>query len=473
MKNNMTGDKIDYSLRVQKNVERKIFIDIIRSLNFFRPVEEYRYIGFGSCYYKDFLLLHEKYNITTGISIERDNTVYGKYEDKKSCYLKIFSKWLKDNNDLLRKWLCEEIENGNIVYTNHEIVSVSREIANLISTSFFEMISSFEEHENVKYKINSIYNYNANNEKIKEDFTQSIIDELSSALSQCCADESSNKYMFNDEAKVSLKEKLTFVIDDFYHILLQSYTNRYIFNKPYGHIRNIFKELNLALDDIEWDKNCNSIIWLDFDTFLENDQLNGLEKTLMNSQRGDLIIFSTSMGDDADLRKESLDEIRKENKNRIGSDVTIKECDNKEIPLTIRKIVKETVENAISKKNNTLPEDSKPYRTLDVFDCTYADGMRMYTYAMIVYCESDDIDSKYFPKKQLENNTWFFNEKKPYNIYVPALTHKEICFINQLIPQNNLEEIATMLPFINKNSIKRYIEIWRYYPNFFEVDNYV
>ena len=65
-----SGKRIDYSLRLQKNIERKIFGDIVRSLSYFGPVDDYRYIGFGSYYYQDFMMFHKDFNIHKGVSIE-------------------------------------------------------------------------------------------------------------------------------------------------------------------------------------------------------------------------------------------------------------------------------------------------------------------------------------------------------------------------------------------------------------------
>ena len=52
--------QFDYSLRPSKQVERKMIIEIL--LNLFRadyPVSEYRYVGFGSVYYVDFVMFHK------------------------------------------------------------------------------------------------------------------------------------------------------------------------------------------------------------------------------------------------------------------------------------------------------------------------------------------------------------------------------------------------------------------------------
>ena len=65
-------EKINYVIRPAKNVERKILCESFRKLTPFAPLEEYRYIGFGSTYFSDFSLLHKALGISEMVSIEKD-----------------------------------------------------------------------------------------------------------------------------------------------------------------------------------------------------------------------------------------------------------------------------------------------------------------------------------------------------------------------------------------------------------------
>lgn len=60
----------DYRLRPAKRVERKMLCEAFRRLSFFDPVENYRYIGFGSTTFADFSLIHKTLAITDMINIE-------------------------------------------------------------------------------------------------------------------------------------------------------------------------------------------------------------------------------------------------------------------------------------------------------------------------------------------------------------------------------------------------------------------
>jgi hypothetical protein len=66
------SDRIDYSLRPNKNVERKLLVDVLRALMPEFAIPEYRYVGMGSLWFVDFGLVHRALGISDMVSIERD-----------------------------------------------------------------------------------------------------------------------------------------------------------------------------------------------------------------------------------------------------------------------------------------------------------------------------------------------------------------------------------------------------------------
>ncbi|OUL18102.1 hypothetical protein BV378_37230 [Nostoc sp. RF31YmG] len=79
--------KINYRLRPAKAVERKMICDSLRCLNPFGEVATYRYVGFGSTYFSDFILFHKSLHIEEMISIEQDKHAKVRFEYNKpfSC----------------------------------------------------------------------------------------------------------------------------------------------------------------------------------------------------------------------------------------------------------------------------------------------------------------------------------------------------------------------------------------------------
>lgn len=83
MNGSASGNKINYSLRPAKAVERKMIKDLIFVLHPFGAVSKYKYIGFGSKYFSDFKLFHKSLHISDMLSIEWDVKYRDKYEFNK------------------------------------------------------------------------------------------------------------------------------------------------------------------------------------------------------------------------------------------------------------------------------------------------------------------------------------------------------------------------------------------------------
>lgn len=73
----------DYRIRTNKSTERKMLSDALRRLSAFEPVEKYRYIGFGSVTFTDFVLFHKSLNITDMISIEAKREYEARFDFNK------------------------------------------------------------------------------------------------------------------------------------------------------------------------------------------------------------------------------------------------------------------------------------------------------------------------------------------------------------------------------------------------------
>lgn len=75
--------KINYSLRPAKCIERKMILDAARHLHPFGAIKSYRYVGFGSPYFADFILFHNQLGMERMISIESDVESRARFEHNK------------------------------------------------------------------------------------------------------------------------------------------------------------------------------------------------------------------------------------------------------------------------------------------------------------------------------------------------------------------------------------------------------
>lgn len=75
-----SGSSINYNLRPAKHTERKMIVDVLRRLAPFAPPSTYQYIGLGSFYFRDFIMVHRCLGITELISIEEEAEQRARYE---------------------------------------------------------------------------------------------------------------------------------------------------------------------------------------------------------------------------------------------------------------------------------------------------------------------------------------------------------------------------------------------------------
>lgn len=73
-------EKINYSIRPAKCIERKMLCEAFLRLSIFGKIENYRYIGFGSTFFSDFALFHKFLNICNMVSIEKDVAKKDRFE---------------------------------------------------------------------------------------------------------------------------------------------------------------------------------------------------------------------------------------------------------------------------------------------------------------------------------------------------------------------------------------------------------
>lgn len=80
-------EKINYNIRANKSIERKMISELIQRLSLYSELNEYRYIGLGSPYFTDFILFHKYLGLNNMISIEKEESKKARFEFNKpfSC----------------------------------------------------------------------------------------------------------------------------------------------------------------------------------------------------------------------------------------------------------------------------------------------------------------------------------------------------------------------------------------------------
>ncbi len=71
-------DFVNYNLRTNKNVERKLIFDKLQKLRGAFPINTYKYIGLGGPWFVDFIIAHKALEIVDMLSLEKDNIGYSR-----------------------------------------------------------------------------------------------------------------------------------------------------------------------------------------------------------------------------------------------------------------------------------------------------------------------------------------------------------------------------------------------------------
>lgn len=148
--------KINYSLRLAKAIERKMFCDIFRKLTVFHKLTDYQYVGFGSTFFSDFSLFHKALSIKKMISIERerDDMVRFNFNKPYSCVKMYFD----DSNDAL----------PNINLTKPTILWLDYD-THLTSSSLIDLSTFFAHAESGSFFIITVNAHADTYEKKSED----------------------------------------------------------------------------------------------------------------------------------------------------------------------------------------------------------------------------------------------------------------------------------------------------------------
>jgi hypothetical protein len=78
-----SDQKINYSLRPAKSIERKMMCDLIRGIQVLSQASSLRYIGMGAKFFEDFLVFHNEFDIKEMVSIEERSDLKTRYEFNK------------------------------------------------------------------------------------------------------------------------------------------------------------------------------------------------------------------------------------------------------------------------------------------------------------------------------------------------------------------------------------------------------
>jgi hypothetical protein len=238
--------------------------------------------------------------------------------------------------------------------------------------------------------------------------------------------------------------------------------DRLSFNNPYSFIK-IYKEFSTsALTKIDLSKK--SIIWLDYDGDLDNYMFEDLSILMNKLPIGSIYLMTCNK----QLKSEKTGEIYQveEFKEKFGSkvpfDIKSKNFSGEENHKTIRKMLLIHIENIIKGRNR----NNENIKFQQLYNIIYQEnrGAKMFTFGGIITEKETE-----FSTLNLSDLLFIRTDDNIYRIEVPNITFKEEVYINQHVGNDQKIDELKGKNIIDENDIDKYIAIYKFLPNFFDV----
>jgi hypothetical protein len=237
---------------------------------------------------------------------------------------------------------------------------------------------------------------------------------------------------------------------------------RFVFNRPYKNIELEFGLSHNLLPDIDWSDR--AIVWLDFDSRLEEVMIRDLETFIRHAKSGSALAIT--VGAKPYHKVHGL----KPNPEGLETMQTGMNSDLKEHTRRVRlPDVKDWGTAAFYHKvlankardftisRNVGEQDADKVAMRQVFNFHYKDGSEMLTVGWILVQERDNAS---FEACKFDDLTFVRSGEQPFRIEVPPLTAGEIRAINAQLPGEPIIE------FLDEEEVAAYASVYRYYPQF-------
>lgn len=230
---------------------------------------------------------------------------------------------------------------------------------------------------------------------------------------------------------------------------------KYEFNKPLSCIEMSYGFSSEVLPRLDWTSSIRSVIWLDYDGYLEKFMLEDLE-TLISKMASGSMFFISFNSNWPNLKKR--EEFFKE---KLGPYYPTKlsntDFTNKSKHKTQCKAINNTINNAVALRQGLT------YSQL--IDFVYQDGAEMTTIGGILL---NDNDKKTFDGLDFSHLT-FVNQQQDsdaFSLKIPPLTYKEVVKIFENLPSDDYSKIN--IPGLDARHIEQIAKVYRYYPFYTE-----
>lgn len=233
----------------------------------------------------------------------------------------------------------------------------------------------------------------------------------------------------------------------------KEHKRRFQFNKPFDFINLKICDSNTFLSkNLDWQEQL--IIWLDYDESIQNSMISDVELISSKVKPNDILLVTVEA--ETGMDAEDLIEFKENYSLYLNSNVKLKNI-KEYFPEALRSIMVSSVQNGLRSQTENI-------EFVQLFNLTYRDTKKMYTFGVIF---SDKEGSKKI--KKILKNLNIVSSDTIVDIDCPTVSPKEKMHMDSLIKLNRKlsyspkKEIGIGLDLANK-----YCKYYKYYPQFFE-----
>jgi hypothetical protein len=245
---------------------------------------------------------------------------------------------------------------------------------------------------------------------------------------------------------------------------------RFEFNCPFNCIQISFGESNVVLPTLTW--NAKTILWLDYDGTLDSSVLADIRFFCASAPTASVIIVTVN-AEPSELieNKPRLKELKRTlGKERVPPDVAEEDLSDWGTARVFRRILTSEILETLSERNGGLAADNK-FQYKQLFDFRYRDGARMATVGGLIYERGQETNLAKCGFNRLKLKfirSSLKPDSKPCFLEVPQLTYREIRHLDRQLPRAKSKRLT--VPRVPPADIKKYENIYRYFPTFAETE---
>lgn len=240
---------------------------------------------------------------------------------------------------------------------------------------------------------------------------------------------------------------------------------RFDFNRPYRCIELEYGLSTEKLPGLPW-KAGPMVLWLDYDGEFGRTAVSDVSIFVTHAVSGSMVLVTHETKPPAPLDQQPLAKLKQD----IGWELLprgLRDTDlvERKAEGVYRQVLENTITETLADRNGGRGPD-KRYSFKQVFNFRYKDGSaRMMTVGWVLF---EVGDKEQLNSCEFEDLEFIRSGKRPYEIDVPKLTFREITYLASQLPLRTGEQLSAEA--VPAQDLRAYERIYRYFPNFVEVE---